>query len=247
MVGRRGYGWILCIDPFRRADAELTRHWRQHRDCHIAPSGDNVTSCDTSNPWSPHKSLSGCSDRISVRRAWRAIAVAVMRRPWPVIVLVAVAIGVLTIPAFPLRVGIPGPEILPSSVDSRAGNDLLQRHLSYVISLGVGSRSAFHPELVRPRRIPPLFRLYGSAPPPDVMGVASVPFADHPSQIRSCGQAATHCKVRRPPSPLVSVRRQRVVRLHCFQCFYDRTHLSAASENYVAALRHGTGTRGTGC
>src|SRR5947199_17919 len=61
----------------------------------------------------------------------RRLARAVMRRPVAVILGVAVVILVLTVPAFHLRPGIPGPEILPASVDSRAGNDLLTKHIGY--------------------------------------------------------------------------------------------------------------------
>src|SRR5438445_13676892 len=56
---------------------------------------------------------------------WRDLALWVMRRPVSIIAVVSVMIAILAWPAFHLRVGIPGPEILPSSVSSRAGNDIL--------------------------------------------------------------------------------------------------------------------------
>ena len=69
------------------------------------------------------------AERLSPGRAWHHIAMAVMRRPWTVIAVVAAIVVILASPAFHLRPGIPGPQIFPPSVDSRAGNDLLASHL----------------------------------------------------------------------------------------------------------------------
>jgi len=73
--------------------------------------------------------------RLSTGRMWRAISLWVMRRPVAIIAAVSLVIVALSAPAFHLRVGIPGPQILPSSVDSRLGNDILDKHL------GIANRS----------------------------------------------------------------------------------------------------------
>lgn len=168
------------------------------------------------------------------RGLWRSIAYHVMRRPWPVIALVMVIVGVLAIPALRLRVGIPGPEILPPSVDSRAGNDILDRHL------GLANQS---PVLMVVQRLPGtptsterqtafevLDRVCSSG---DVAGIGAVPVADSPGQLHSC--ASTLAALQHPSSSSrVRAARQRVALI---SVFLHSSPSSAASEAYVHMLR----------
>jgi putative drug exporter of the RND superfamily len=128
--------------------------------------------------------------RLSTGRAWHRIAMAVMRRPWTVIAVVAAMVIILASPAFHLRPGIPGPQILPTSVDSRAGNDLLAKHLG---------TAAGSPVMVTVERLPgtppgtfrsAAFALLDRAcSSPIVAGVTTVPVANSPRQIQSCSSA----------------------------------------------------------
>jgi len=176
--------------------------------------------------------------RLSTRRLWHSIATWVMRRPVPIIGVVAAVILVLAIPAFHLRVGVPGPDILSPSVDSRAGNDILNRHL------GEANQS---PVLVVVRRLPStsvstaqataftmLDRVCSSG---EVVGVAPVPVPDSPSQIQSCQNllaasqsvsAGQRARARR------LAERQRV---GLISVFLRSDPSSAAAERYVSMLR----------
>ncbi len=104
--------------------------------------------------------------RLSTRRLWRKHSLWVMQRPIPIIGVVATIILVLGLPAFHLRVGIPGPQTLPASVDSRYGNDLLDRHLATPTSRRCSSWSSGMLEHLRrhTRALPSRFSI-GSAPP----------------------------------------------------------------------------------
>ena len=56
---------------------------------------------------------------------WHGLATRVMRRPWPVIAAVLVAVAVIASPIRDLALTVPGATILPKSVQSRQGYDLL--------------------------------------------------------------------------------------------------------------------------
>ncbi len=59
-------------------------------------------------------------------RFWPTVARTVMRRPWPFIAVSLVAVAVIASPARQLRLNIPDATILPRSVPSRQGFDMLQ-------------------------------------------------------------------------------------------------------------------------
>src|SRR5918911_154765 len=65
--------------------------------------------------------------RDSGARFWPAVARAVMRRPWPVIALTLLAVGAIASPVRELKLSIPDATILPQSVRSRQGFDMLQK------------------------------------------------------------------------------------------------------------------------
>jgi putative drug exporter of the RND superfamily len=130
--------------------------------------------------------------RLSTRRLWREFAHAVMRRPWAVIGFVATVVILLGIPAFHLRPGIPGPEILPPSVDSRAGNDILNQHLGVVnappVLVVVQRDRGTAPSTYRNAAFVVLDTVCSSR---TVAGVSSVPVPGTIRQIRSCSAALT--------------------------------------------------------
>ncbi len=80
-------------------------------------------------------------------RFWRAVARAVMRRPWPFIVLSIVLVGVIASPARLLRLNIPDATILPRTVPSRQGFDMLQN------TFKVNANSPILPIAYAPERI----------------------------------------------------------------------------------------------
>lgn len=125
--------------------------------------------------------------RVSVRGIWHSMALWVMQRPVAVIAGVVCVIVVLAFPAFHLRPGIPGPEILPPSVDSRAGNDILGRHLGVasgspvlvVVERGVGTPVSTVPSVA----FTVLSEVCASR---EVRGLATVPVPNSPRQVQSC-------------------------------------------------------------
>jgi RND superfamily putative drug exporter len=60
-------------------------------------------------------------------RFWHALASVVMRRPWPVIAGVLVVVAILALPVRMLHLNVPDATILPKSVPSRQGFDLLNQ------------------------------------------------------------------------------------------------------------------------
>jgi RND superfamily putative drug exporter len=176
--------------------------------------------------------------RVSTRQAWKRMAAWVMCRPVPIIGFVMVVIAVLTIPALHLRVGVPGPEILPPSVDSRAGNDVLKRELGVASAppvLVVVQRNAqTPPSTARSAAFTVLDQICSSS---QVAGVSQLPVVDSPRQIHSCTnvlaslQNVTSAQVRRAQS---LARRQRLALL---SVFLRAQPSSAAAERYVSGLR----------
>ena len=183
--------------------------------------------------------------RLNVRRAWRRVALAVMQRPVVVIVGVAAVVLVLAWPARHLRPGVPGPEILPSSVDSRAGNNVLVAHLGAAseppVLVVVQRHPGTPPTSYRSAAFAVLDHVCSSSV---VVGVASLPVADSPRQIRSCNttlaalQRATPTQRRRA----VALARRRSVGL--ISAFLTVNPSSAAAEHYVSTLRHSTSIPG---
>lgn len=184
--------------------------------------------------------------RLTTRGVWRRVAIGVMRRPIFVILGVAIVILALAAPAFHLRVGIPGPEILPSSVDSRAGNDILTRHL------GIANQSPVLVVAVRKPTTPVstersavfqvLDRVCSSS---EVAGLSTAPVPDSPRQIHPCQQVLAQLQngsaasAGQPGSGFGGARtlpRQKHVAL--LSVFLHADPSSAAAERYVTFLRH---------
>lgn len=177
--------------------------------------------------------------RLTTRGAWQHIARAVMQRPILVILGVCAAILVLAVPAVHLRAGIPGPEILPPSVDSRAGNDIMNQHL------GLANQS---PVLVVVTRDPGTRLSSGQAAAfqvldricssPVVAGVSAVPVPNSPAQIRSCQQVLAQLQ---GGSAAGRARVQALAKQHrvaLVSVFLHADPSSAAAEHYVTGLRH---------
>jgi RND superfamily putative drug exporter len=179
-------------------------------------------------------------ERLASHRVWRAIAERVMRWPVRIILVVAAIIVVTAIPAFHLRVGIPGPQILPPSVDSRAGNDVLDRHLGYanrppvlvVVIRDPGTR----PSTAQATAFTVLDRICSSR---QVVGVSSAAIADSPRQIRTC--QATLSAIQ-SPTAAESRQAQAAARTHrvgLISVFLRSDPSSAAAEDFVRGLRSG--------
>lgn len=176
--------------------------------------------------------------RLTHGHAWRSVANRVMRWPVQFIVLVmAIVIG-LGLPALHLRVGIPGPEILPASVESRAGNDILNRHLGYanqppvlvvVKRLSGTPRSTAHSAGVAVLR-----RICSST---QVAGVSSTALPNSPGQIVSCRRARA---IARNPTPAQTQRFDLTVArqsIGLISVFLHSNPSSAGAEEYVRYLR----------
>ena len=78
-------------------------------------------------------------NRLAIRRRgdgvgaafWSRSAEVVMRRPFAVILLTAVLLGVLLYPVGHMKVGIPEATVLPQKYESRAGDDILKKNFEY--------------------------------------------------------------------------------------------------------------------
>jgi RND superfamily putative drug exporter len=177
--------------------------------------------------------------RSTMRHVWRTLAVRVMKWPVAIIALVAVIVVTLALPAFHLRVGIPGPEILPPSVDSRAGNDLLNRHLGYAnqspVLVVVERRPQTPPSTAQSAAFAVLDRVCSSS---EVVGLATRPILNSPSEIRSCDQALAALQnataTQRAQAQLVATRH----RVGLLSVFLRSDPSSAAAERFVSSLRH---------
>ncbi|GAC1327632.1 MAG: MMPL family transporter [Chloroflexota bacterium] len=183
--------------------------------------------------------------RLSTGRMWRAISLWVMRRPVAIIAAVSLVIVALSAPAFHLRVGIPGPQILPSSVDSRLGNDILDKHL------GIANRSPVLVVVERAKNTPVgstqaatfavLDRICSS---PQVAGVAPVPVPDSPRQIVPCGQALVRLQSASQTQIAQGTKLARSQRVGLLSVFLRSDPSSSAAEHYVSALRSQPPIRG---
>ena len=176
--------------------------------------------------------------RFQNSHVWRGIALWVMRRPVSIIAVVSVLVVVLSWPAFHLRVGIPGPEILPPSVDSRAGNDILSRHL------GVVNRSPVLVVVQRHARTPVstyqsasfavLDRICSSS---EVAGIAAVPVPDSPKALHTCDAtlaAAQNASASQRTQAQALAAHHRV---GLVSVFLKTDPSSVAAEHFVTALR----------
>lgn len=176
--------------------------------------------------------------RLAGSQMWRKIALAVMSRPLAVIGAVSVLIILLALPSFHLRVGIPGPQILPPSVDSRAGNDLLDRHLGYANrspTLVVVTRQPGTPPSMAPATaFVVLDRICSSN---EVAGLATVPVPDSPRQLQSCSQVLM--ALQNPSSRTIARARLTAAResVGLVSVFLKADPSSAAAERFVSQLR----------
>jgi RND superfamily putative drug exporter len=170
---------------------------------------------------------------------WRDIALRVMRRPIGIIAVVSIVIVVLAWPAFHIRVGIPGPEILPSSVDSRAGNDVLGRHLGVVNRspvLVVVQRQAGTPvDTYQSTIFAVLDRVCAS---PEVAGIAAVPVPDSPSVLHTCDAALAAAQNASPAQQAQTREQAQRHRVGLVSVFLTSDPSSVAAEQYVSNLRH---------
>ena len=176
--------------------------------------------------------------RFTTGRMWRAIAARVMAAPWIVIGFVCAVVLVLASPAVHLRVGIPGPEILPPSVDSRAGNDVLDRKLGVAnhspVLVAVQRHPGTAPRTFRAAAFTVLDRVCSS---PQVAGIASIPVPNSPGQLRTCNQALASLQ-NASPRQLARARETAARRpVALISVFLRSNASSAAAERYVSRLR----------
>jgi RND superfamily putative drug exporter len=176
--------------------------------------------------------------KLSTRRLWHSFALSVMRHPWPVIAFVTTVVLLLAIPAFHLRTGIPGPEILPSSVDSRAGNDLLNRHLGLAnhapVLVVVERRGQTRASTSRAAAFAVLDRVCSSRA---VAGVATLPVVNSRTQIKSCSSALSALQ---NASAAQTDRAQTFASKHrigLISVFLAADASSAEAEHFVSFLR----------
>jgi RND superfamily putative drug exporter len=178
--------------------------------------------------------------RMTGRRLWRRLAQRVMRAPIAVIALVSGIILILTIPAFHLRVGIPGPEILPASVDSRAGNDLLNQHLgeanSPPVLVVVRRLTGTAPSTFQGAAFAVLDRICSSR---QVIGVSSQPVPDSPARIVSCDRALQTLQSSPPDQVRLAQRRAARQNVALISVFLRAPASSVGAEEYVSSLRQG--------
>jgi len=176
--------------------------------------------------------------RLGKRQIWHAISKWVMKRPWSIIGVVSTVVVILAIPSFHLRVGIPGPEILPSSVDSRAGNDILSQHLRYAntspVLVVVERDRGTAPSTYQPAAFSVLNRVCASR---QVVGISAVPVPDSPRQIRSCQSVLQNLQSLTPRSAATAQSKAAGQRVALLSVFLRSDPSSVAAETYVSHLR----------
>jgi RND superfamily putative drug exporter len=173
-----------------------------------------------------------------MRGFWHRLAWGVMRRPVRIILVVVVVVLVIGIPAWHLRVGVPGPEILPTSVESRAGNDILNQHLGLAngepVLVTVVRKPGTPASTSQATSFTVLDRICSS---PVVAGISSVPVPRSPSQIRSCS-ATLNALQNATPAQVQQARgvaaRHRVGLISVFLRVNASSH---AAERYVSTMR----------
>lgn len=177
-------------------------------------------------------------ERLTTRGFWHRLAWGVMRRPVRVVLLVVVVVLVIGTPAFHLRVGIPGPEILPTSVESRAGNDILNRHLGIAntepVLVTVVRKSGTPISTAQAASFAVLDRICSS---PVVAGVSSLPVPNAPAQIRSCSAALEALQNATPAQQKQARTLAGWHRVGLISAFLTVNVSSRAAEHYVSRLR----------
>lgn len=169
--------------------------------------------------------------RIRSDNFWAWMAAAVMRRPWRIIVLVGSVVVLLGLPATGLRVGVPGPGILPASAQSRAGDALLLRHLGVAdrapVLVVFRSPSGFS-SVPRQRRLGNVVRRICARR--EVAGVASAPVVNTPGDVLPCSRAM---RVAMGSVPLLPASRRVVI----LTVFLKQDPSSAGAESFVRYIR----------
>ncbi len=89
--------------------------------------GPRVFAQRLPRPWRRASTTTTDAERVGFWHRW---AVGVMARPWLVLVLVLVFLGVLTSPLFSLTLGLPGTDVLPPSNPARHGTDILAQQFT---------------------------------------------------------------------------------------------------------------------
>lgn len=168
---------------------------------------------------------------LSTEMLWHRLAAVVMRRPWQVIVGVVVVILLLALPARGLRVGVPGPDILPKSAPSRIGDTVLRKHIGIAnqspVLVVLRSRSRFQKASTRLG----LLSLAGRICHRHVIrGVAATPVINSPGDIVPCRQALL--RTSRGLRAGVGLRQVALISI-----FIHASPFSASAESFVTYLR----------
>ncbi len=183
--------------------------------------------------------------RFQNSHVWRDIARRVMRRPVQVIAIVAAIVVALAWPAFHLRVGIPGPEILPPSVDSRAGNDILNAHLGPInnspVLVVVQRNAGTSPSTYASAAFAVLDRVCSSS---EVIGIAAIPVLDSPRGLHSCSSALAASQSAGPAQRAQARAQAARHRVGLVSVFLRSNPSSAQAEQYVTQLRHAAAVPG---
>jgi putative drug exporter of the RND superfamily len=176
--------------------------------------------------------------RLGTRRIWRRLTHRVMRYPGAVIAIVAIVIAILSIPAFHLRVGVPGPEILPASAESRAGNQVLQTELGAAnhppVLVVVERNDRTQASTYFDAALVVLDRICSS---PEVVGIGSTPVLDSPRRLLSCTQVLRRLVAETPAQRSAGLRLAERSRVALISVFLRSNAASSAAEHYVAGLR----------
>lgn len=166
-----------------------------------------------------------------VDRFWHRLSGWVMARPWTVILVVLVVVLIVSLPARGLRVGVPGPDILPSTSPSRIGDDLLNHDIGLAnqspVLVVLRSPSDFQLPAIRLG----LLQLAGHiCSRPIVAGVAAVPVVNSKADIVPCRIALA--RVGKMANADVPVRKIALVSI-----YLRADPSSAAAEDFVSYLR----------
>jgi len=168
--------------------------------------------------------------RLSTGRFWSRLSALVMRRPWPVIGAVLVFVALMASPAHALRVGVPGPSILPKDSPSRVGAELLSRHLGLVsespVLVTLRSDTGFRSSATRLGLLALAGRICRQA---IVAGVSGAPVVNHARQVVGCRRALAFGAAR-----AASLSQRRVA---LFALYLRADPSSAAAEAFVRYLR----------
>jgi len=180
--------------------------------------------------------------RVSTRSMWLRLAWWVMRRPVPVILVTAGIVVVLALPSMHLRVAVPGPEQLPRSVQSRIGNDILNRELGpannspvlLVVSRNPSTHSSARGRPITAKRLPVLMRQVCASPV--AVGISPTLVPNSRNQIIPCSRV--HAMLQAGQGALVRRMIPQRNGVGMIAVFLSVDPSSPRAENYVSYLRH---------